>query len=82
MKTMTTYMNAVKQKRCKCLLCYGMGEITSIYLQKTGMCQACGGNGWLYKKDFLDQVKGHMYINNLEIIDAYENGPSEEIPVP
>ena len=43
-------------------------------------CQNCLGSGWLYEKDFKEQIK-HYDRNNLEVIEAYENGPSKEIPV-
>jgi len=44
-------------------------------------CQSCLGSGWLFKKDFLEQVKHYPNMSNLEIIEAYENGPPKEIPM-
>ncbi|MEE9214863.1 MAG: hypothetical protein V3U54_08735 [Thermodesulfobacteriota bacterium] len=78
------------KKRCKCLDCNGMGftgvceyynSWHNMVSSRQSECQSCLGSGWLHEKDFLEQMKHHPNKSNLEIIEAYENGPNREIPM-
>ena len=77
-----------QRKRCKCLDCNGMGFTAAVILGGMGAydvnskveCQSCLSTGWLYERDFKKQVSHRSDIDNLAVVEAYENGPSEEIP--
>lgn len=69
-----------QRKRCRCLDCKGMGFTIQLDLytyqyketyDTTVSCQSCLGCGWLWEKDFKEQIK-HSNLNNLEIIEVYE----------
>ena len=83
-------MKVATKKRCRCLCCNGMGfthvseyynSLNNLVSQHQVECQSCLGSGWLFEKDFLKQMTHYPNMSNLEVIDAYEGGPSEEIPV-
>ena len=66
----------------KCLRCKGVGYITYlINNDKWITCWDCGGAGYVHSAMFMNQMKEpNLRLNNLEIIEIYEQ--AKEIPLP